>query len=222
MKYFRDVITALSVTVSFILISLLSRTCNSDLNYLSEIERLKGIVTEFKIKKDSDSKTILSQELNLSSYKRRIDSLQIINSTFSGSVQSSTIIKTEIQLAKPETILVDKVVLTLPQPFFKKDKHYTIGGLITKEAVLRFDSILINTGFSFAVGDTIRRGVFNKLFKVKDSVFRLRFDNPYIKVTSTSNYVYQKKRHWTEHPLTTLGIGLASGYVIGKMYNPKN
>ena len=221
MKHVSNIVTALSITVCFILITLLSKSCNSERNSLTEIDRLNTVLTGYKQQRDSDNKLIISQSLNLSAFKRTIDSLQVVNATLGGSVKSETIIKTEIQLSPPETVLVDKVVLTLPQPFFKQDKHFTIGGIITKEALLRFDSIRINTGFSFAVGDTLRAGFFNRILKRKDSVFRVKFDNPYIKVYSASNFVYRRKRHWTEHPLTTLGIGLASGYIIGTLYQPK-
>jgi hypothetical protein len=62
------------------------------------------------------------------------------------------------------------------------------------------------------VGDSVRAGFFNKLFKVSDPVVRLRIDNPAIQLTGFSNVYARKQRKWWQSTGAKIGLGLIAGF----------
>ena len=121
------------------------------------------------------------------------------------------VVKTEIKLADP--VYIDSFPhLKLPRPFFKKEKHLTIGGAINRLGSLQIDSLIIPTTYTVAFGDTLRKGLFNRLIKKSDPVVRIKVDNPNVVVTGMSNFVVRKPPKWYETTGFKIGVGVLLGF----------
>jgi hypothetical protein len=64
---------------------------------------------------------------------------------------------------------------------------------------------------TYAIGDTLRTGVFNKLFGKRDKVVRLLVDNPNMSITGMSNIVIKEKKRWYETTAFKFGLGVVAG-----------
>jgi hypothetical protein len=87
-----------------------------------------------------------------------------------------------------------------------------MGGEINRLGRLQIDSLIIPTSYTVAIGDTIRKGLINKLFKVSDPVVRIKVDNPNVKITSMSNFVVRKPPKWYQTTGFKIGIGALIGF----------
>ena len=126
-------------------------------------------------------------------------------------MSTKTVVKTEIQLAEP--VYIDSFPhLKLPRPFYKQDKHLTLGGTINRLGTLQIDSLIIPTSYTVAIKDTLRKGLINKIFKVSDPVVRIRVDNPNVQITSMSNFVVRKPPKWYESTPFKIGVGVLIGF----------
>jgi hypothetical protein len=123
-----------------------------------------------------------------------------------------TVIKTVIKLADP--VQFDSTnYLRLPQTFSQSDKWMSIDGAIDSTGRLRIDSLISSGTFTYAVGDSVRSGLFNRLFKVSDPVVRLHIDNPAIQLTGFSNLYARKQRKWWQSTGAKIGLGVLAGAV---------
>jgi hypothetical protein len=165
-----------------------------------------------------DSSNLTSQGIRLirsaqleEDLRKEIEIMEMRKPTEVVKYQTKTIVKTEIKLADP--VYIDSMPhLTLPRPFFKKDKHLTIGGEINRLGSLQIDSLIIPTSYTVAFGDTVRNGFFNRLIKKSDPVVRIRVDNPNVVVTGMSNFVVRKPPRWYETTGFKVGVGMLLGF----------
>jgi hypothetical protein len=142
---------------------------------------------------------------------KEIKDMEMVKPTEVVKYQTKTVVKTEIQLAEP--VYIDSFPhLKLPRPFYKQDKHLTMGGEINRLGTLQIDSLIIPTSYTIAIGDTIRKGLINKIFKVSDPVVRIRVDNPNVQITSMSNFVVRKPPKWYESTPFKIGVGVLIGF----------
>ena len=165
-----------------------------------------------------DSSNLISQGIRLIQHAEleealveEIEMMEMREPTEVVKYETKTIVKTEIKLADP--VYVDSFPhLKLPRPFFKRDKHLTIGGAINRLGSLQIDSLVIPTSYTVAFGDTIRDGFFNRLIKKSDPVVRIRVDNPNVVVTGMSNFVVRKPPRWYETTGFKIGVGVLLGF----------
>jgi hypothetical protein len=120
------------------------------------------------------------------------------------------IIKTEIPIAETEQI--DSVnYLRVPVSFSKGERWFSINGQILSNGTLLIDSLITNGQFTYSVGDTLRNGLFNRLFNKSDQVVRLHIDNPNIQLQGMSNIYIKDRKKWFE----TTGFKIAFGAFLG-------
>jgi hypothetical protein len=131
-------------------------------------------------------------------------------------IETRTIIKTQIKLG--DTVMIQgKPYIQLPKPFLKTTEWYTIGGMINRLGWLQIDSLVIPAKFTYAVGDTMRTGFVNRLLKKKDTVVRLRVDNPNVAITGMSNIYIKQDKKWHQTTAFKVGVGVLIGVVAVKV-----
>jgi hypothetical protein len=125
--------------------------------------------------------------------------------------KTRTVIKTEFKVG--DTVIIDRVPhLRLPLNFYKAEKFWVIGGQLTTKGNLQIDSLIMNADFTYAVGDTIRKG----LFKRKDKVIRMRIDNPNMQITGMQNIYIKQEKKWYQTTAFKLGVGALIGFGAAK------
>jgi hypothetical protein len=65
------------------------------------------------------------------------------------------------------------------------------------------------------VGDTMRTGFVNKLLKKKDTVVRMRVDNPNVTITGMQNIYIKEEKKWHQSTAFKLGVGMLIGVAVG-------
>jgi hypothetical protein len=137
--------------------------------------------------------------------------LQLENPVEVVKFKTRTVYKTEIQLG--DTIIIDRHPhLRLPLKFYKAEKFWVIGGSLTNKGSLQIDSLIMNADFTYAVGDTIRKG----LFKRRDKVIRMRIDNPSMQITGMNNIYITQEKKWYQTTAFKLGVGALIGFGVAK------
>ncbi len=137
--------------------------------------------------------------------------LQLENPVEVVKFKTRTVYKTEIQLG--DTIIIDRHPhLRLPMKFYKAEKFWVIGGSLTNKGSLQIDSLIMNADFTYAVGDTIRKG----LFKRKDKIIRMRIDNPSMQITGMNNIYIKEDKKWYQTTAFKLGVGALIGFGVAK------
>jgi len=167
---------------------------------------------EYKKRILADSSTIYSQSVNIKTKdiqiyelkKMAIKSPEVVIQT-----QTKTVIKTEIKL---DTIMVEGTpMIKLPKDFYKTEKWFTLSGKINRLGFLQIDSLVSYANLTYAIGDTLRTGAFNKLFGKRDKVVRLLVDNPNMSITGMRNIVIKEKKRWYETSAFKFGLGVITG-----------
>lgn len=125
--------------------------------------------------------------------------------------KTRTVIKTEFKVG--DTVIIDRVPhLRLPLKFYKAEKFWVIGGELTNKGSLQIDSLIMNADFTYAVGDTIRKG----LFKRRDKVIRMRIDNPNMQITGMNNIYIKQEKKWYETTAFKVGVGALIGFGVSR------
>jgi len=70
----------------------------------------------------------------------------------------------------------------------------------------------MNADFTYAVGDTIRKG----LFKRRDKVIRMRIDNPNMQITGMNNIYIKQEKKWYQTTAFKVGVGALIGFGAAK------
>lgn len=175
---------------------------------------------EYKKRILADSSTIYSQSVNIKTKdiqiyelkKMAIKSPEVVIQT-----QTKTVIKTEIKL---DTIMVEGTpMIKLPKDFYKTEKWFTLSGKINRLGFLQIDSLVSYANLTYAIGDTLRTGAFNKLFGKRDKVVRLLVDNPNMSITGISNIVIKEKKRWYETTAFKFGLGVVAGIGVANINN---
>jgi hypothetical protein len=194
------------------------KSCDDEQAALSDLETMIEYNGQLVSRIAKDSATLVSQAQKIvqsdkleAALVKEIKEMEMVKPTEVVKYQTKTVVKTEIQLAEP--VYIDSFPhLKLPRPFYKKDKHFTMGGEINRLGTLQIDSLIIPTSYTVAIGDTIRKGLINKIFKVSDPVVRIRVDNPNVQITSMSNFVVRKPPKWYESTPFKIGVGVLIGF----------
>ena len=125
--------------------------------------------------------------------------------------KTRTVIKTEFKVG--DTVIIDRVPhLRLPLKFYKAEKFWVIGGELTNKGSLQIDSLIMNADFTYAVGDTIRKG----LFKRRDKVIRMRIDNPNMQITGMNNIYIKQDKKWYQTTAFKVGVGALIGFGVSR------
>lgn len=200
-----------------VLIAILLCTCATK-TAIEENAILKEQVYKKKIL--ADSSTIYSQSVNIKTKdieiselkKMAVKSPEVVIQT-----QTKTVIKTEIKL---DTIMVEGTpMIKLPKDFYKTEKWFTLSGKINRLGFLQIDSLVSYANLTYAIGDTLRTGAFNKLFGKRDKVVRLLVDNPNMSITGMSNIVIKEKKRWYETTAFKFGLGVVAGIGVANINN---
>ena len=117
----------------------------------------------------------------------------------------------EIPIAETEKI--DSVnYLRVPVSFSKGERWFSINGQILSNGTLLIDSLVTSGQFTYSVGDTLRNGFINRLFKKSDQVVRLHIDNPNIQLQGMSNIYIKDRKKWFETTGFKIGFGALLGF----------
>lgn len=198
----------LLITISLILLLLLIRTCNQDCTNKFTSTRFEDsttiatqaqMIAKFDSKEAMQAKQIAQLELKLE------NPIEVIK------FKTRTVIKTEFKVA--DTIIIhDTPHLRLPLKFYKAEKFWVIGGSLTTKGNLQIDSLIMNADFTYAVGDTIRNG----LFKRRDKVIRMRIDNPSMQITGMNNIYIKQDKKWYQTTAFKVGVGALIGFGVSR------
>lgn len=203
----------ISFAAIVVLLFLLLKTCGDG---VESDYRLRHTIYEDSIVIASQKKIIAQSGSDAAKQAQQIAQLEVKvkNAVEVVRIETRTIIKTQIKLG--DTVMIQgKPYIQLPKPFLKKTEWYTIGGMINRLGWLQIDSLVIPAKFTYAVGDTMRTGFINRLFKKKDSVVRLRVDNPNVEITGMSNIYIKQDKKWHQTTAFKLGVGMIIGVAIG-------
>jgi len=199
----------------FIAILLVLIKCNSD--GVQNDYTLKHTIYEDSILIASQRKVIAQAGSDAAKQAQQIAELEVKvkNAVEVVKIETRTIIKTQIKLG--DTVMVQgKPYIQLPKPFLKQTEWYTIGGMINRLGWLQIDSLVIPAKFTYAVGDTMRTGLVNRLLKNKDTVVRLRVDNPNVAIVGLENIYIKQDKKWHQTTAFKLGVGVLIGVAAVK------
>jgi hypothetical protein len=196
-----------------VLVFLLLKSCGEN---VSNDYRLRHTIYEDSIVIASQKKIIAQSGSDAAKQAQQIAELEVKvkNASEVVKIKTRTVIKTQIKLG--DTVMIDKKpYIQLPKPFLKKTEWYTIGGMINRLGWLQIDSLVIPAKFTYAVGDTMRTGFVNRLFKKSDQVVRLRVDNPNVEITGMQNIYIKEEKKWHQTTAFKLGVGMLIGVAVG-------
>jgi hypothetical protein len=196
-----------------VLLFLLLKTCGEN---IADDYRLKHTMYEDSIVIASQRKVIAQSGSDAAKQAQQIAELEVKvkNASEVVRIETRTIIKTQIKLG--DTVMIEsKPYIQLPKPFLKKTEWYTIGGMINRLGWFQIDSLVIPAKFTYAVGDTMRTGFVNRLFKKKDTVVRLRVDNPNVQVVALENIYIKQDKKWHQTTAFKVGVGAIIGFGLG-------
>ena len=198
---------------AFVAILLVLIKCNSD-NVIDDYT-LKHTMYEDSIVIASQRKIIAEKNSDAARQAQQIAELEVKvkNASEVVKIETRTVIKTQIKLG--DTVMVKgKPYIQLPKPFLKTTEWYKIGGMINRLGWLQIDSLVIPAKFTYAVGDTMRTGFVNRLLKKKDTVVRMRVDNPNVAITGMSNIYIKEDKKWHQTTAFKVGVGVLIGVAV--------
>jgi hypothetical protein len=203
--------------VLIVLLFLLLKSCGDG---VESDYRLRHTIYEDSIVISSQKKIIAENNSDAAKQAQQIAELEVKvnNAVEVVKIETRTIIKTQIKLG--DTVMIQsKPYIQLPKPFLKSTEWYTIGGMINRLGWLQIDSLVIPAKFTYAVGDTMRTGFVNRLLKKKDTVVRLRVDNPNVAITGMSNIYIKEDKKWHQTTAFKVGIGVLIGVAVTSVGN---
>jgi hypothetical protein len=203
-----------------ILILILIRTCSLNRDYILELRKQDSEIQGYRVTRLQDSSLIYTQavtikinDAEIKKNEQEIFALRVMKiRTPKEIIQFKTryILKTEIPVA--ETELIDSVnYLRVPVAFSKGERWFTINGQILSNGNILIDSLVSTGAFTYALGDTLRTGPFNRLFGKRDQVVRLHIDNPNVQLQGMSNIYIKDRKKWFQ----TTGFKVALGAFLG-------
>jgi hypothetical protein len=205
----------------FILIVLLFRSCSLNREYISQLKKQDSEINDFKKTRLQDSSFIYSQNLvikiksaEIQKNEQEIFALRVMKIRNPKEViqfKTRYVIKTEIPIAETEKI--DSVnYLRVPVSFSKGERWFSINGQILSNGTLLIDSLVTSGQFTYSVGDTLRNGFINRLFRKSDQVVRLHIDNPNIQLQGMTNIYIKDRKKWFETTGFKIGFGALLGF----------
>jgi len=204
----------LMIVGGLVMLLIFIHTCGSNGQLTIDYRKMKEEVESYKVQHLADSSQLISQAVN---YQYEIDSrdmaiklLAIRNPKEVVKIKYKTIVKTKIQLAEPITIDSTNYI-KLPLEFSDYNDWYSIDGKIDSIGSLVIDSIVSSGTLTYSVGDTLRDGLINRLFRKSDIVVRLHIDNPTMSISNLSNIYVKKETKWYESTAFKVGVGVLLG-----------
>ena len=200
-----------------VLLFLLLKSCGDG---VESDYRLRHTIYEDSIVIASQKKIIAQSGSDAAKQAQQIAELEVKvkNAVEVVKIETRTIIKTQIKLG--DTVMIQsKPYIQLPKPFLKQTEWYTIGGMINRLGWLQIDSLVIPAKFTYAVGDTMRTGLVNRLLKKKDTVVRLRVDNPNVQVVGLENIYIKQDKKWHQTTAFKVGVGVLIGAAVTSVGN---
>ena len=216
-------INVVLVFIIVCLIIILFRSCDLNREYISELKKQDSEILNFKTYRLLDSSLIYSQKINIKikddqllKNEQEIFALRVMKIKKPKEIiqfKTRYILKTEIPIAAPEQI--DSVnYLRVPVLFSKSERWFNIDGQINAAGTLLIDSLVSNGQFTYSVGDTLRNGFINRLFKKSDQVVRLHIDNPNIQLKGMNNIYIKDRKKWFETTAFKIAFGAFVGFGI--------
>ena len=213
-------INYISFFIILCLLLFLVRSCNLNRDYILELRKQDSEIRDYRVTRLQDSSVIYSQNINIKikdeqllKNEQEIFALRVMKIRAPKEViqfKTRYILKTEIPVA--ETELIDSVnYLRVPVAFSKGERWFTINGQILSNGNLLIDSLVSTGTFTYALGDTLRKGPFNRLFGKRDQVVRLHIDNPNVQLQGMSNIYIKDRKKWFQ----TTGFKILFGAFLG-------
>jgi len=196
-----------------VLVFLLLKSCGEN---VTNDYRLKHTIYEDSVLIASQKKIIAQSGSDAAKQAQQIAELEVKvkNASEVVKIETRTVIKTQIKVG--DTVMVNNYpMIRTGKPFLKETEWYTIGGMINRLGWLQIDSLVIPAKFTYAVGDTMRTGFINKLLKKKDTVVRMRVDNPNVTITGMQNIYIKEEKKWHHSTAFKLGVGMLIGVAVG-------
>jgi hypothetical protein len=196
-----------------VLVFLLLKSCGEN---VSNDYRLRHTIYDDSVLIASQKKIIAQSGSDAAKQAQQIAELevQVKNASEVVKIETRTVIKTQIKVG--DTVMVNNYpMIKTGKPFLKTTEWYTIGGMINRLGWLQIDSLVIPAKFTYAVGDTMRTGFVNKLLKKKDTVVRMRVDNPNVTITGMQNIYIKEEKKWHQSTAFKLGVGMLIGVAVG-------
>ena len=196
-----------------VLLFLLLKSCGEN---VANDYRLKHTIYEDSVLIASQRKVIAQSGSDAAKQAQQIAELEVKvkNASEVVKIETRTVIKTQIKVG--DTVMVNNYpMIKTGKPFLKQTEWYTIGGMINRLGWLQIDSLVIPAKFTYAVGDTMRTGFVNRLLKKKDTVVRLRVDNPNVQVVGLDNIYIKQEKKWHQTTAFKLGVGAIIGFGLG-------
>ena len=194
------------------LLFLLLKSCGEN---VANDYRLKHTIYEDSVLIASQKKIIAQSGSDAAKQAQQIAELEVKvkNAVEVVKIETRTVIKTQIKVG--DTVMVNNYpMIKTGKPFLKTTEWYTIGGMINRLGWLQIDSLVIPAKFTYAVGDTMRTGFVNRLLKKKDTVVRLRVDNPNVQVVGLDNIYIKQEKKWHQTTAFKVGVGALIGIGI--------
>ena len=202
------------------LVIILFRSCDLNREYILELKKQDSEIQYFKKTRLQDSSFIYTQNLTIKiksaeiqKNEQEIFALRVMKIQKPKEViqfKTRYVIKSEIPIAEIEKI--DSVnYLRVPVSFSKGERWFSINGQILSNGTLLIDSLITEGQFTYSVGDTLRNGFINRLFKKSDQVVRLHIDNPNIQLQGMSNIYIKDRKKWYQ----TAGFKILFGAFLG-------
>ena len=186
-------------------------------NYAAKLERENG---QLKIKRLADSSTIASYRVAIAESEIEIDKLRYL-ATKAEVKRPVAAVSASIRVVVHDTVFIDSPVLVdsiphlkLPAPIQKHTRWYSFAGNLTEQGYLSIDTFAVNAELTWAIGDTVRAGFFNRLFRKRDKVVRLHIDNPLIEVKGMDAVIVPNNPKRLRYFLGGLGVGILAGKVF--------
>jgi hypothetical protein len=195
-----------------VLLFLLLKSCGEN---VANDYRLKHTIYEDSVLIVSQRKVIAHSGSDAAKQAQQIAELEVKvkNAVEVVKIETRTVIKTQIKVG--DTVMVNNYpMIKTGKPFLKTTEWYTIGGMINRLGWLQIDSLVIPAKFTYAVGDTMRTGFVNRLLKKKDTVVRLRVDNPNVQVVGLENIYIKQEKKWHQTTAFKVGVGVLLGIGI--------
>ena len=178
-------------------------------------------IQSFKRKSLADGSAIYSQDLTIitlekenSLYKEALAKAKEL-----GIREPEMIIGTRFKIKqtgqmKPVDVEEIDSLKYISLPYFnsRTDRWRSISIGIDTAGVLS-DTTATFAEFTYAIGDTLKSGFFNKLFRRTDKVISMKIDNPYVEVTGMKNIIIKERKRWYQTTAAKVGAGVILGAV---------
>jgi hypothetical protein len=232
--------TALILLILFVL---LWQGCKFYMNYndlLENIEGYKRQETEFKMKRQKDSSTIVSQEATILTQDEAISMGLLKNAEDYGKINSQVQTVTRVEIdsvlvpytpqnyadtsgwaylyAQGDTAdsIIDSVLansVVVPKDFEKNEKWFTVNGQVTKEGVM-LNKVVVPNETSVTVG--YKKVGFMNLGR--KPVVEITNSNPYLSTDNMRNVVIKPNKNIFNNKVFWVGVGILGGLYISTKF----